>query len=361
MDYLTLTTKQVIISLCALVVFLALPNTNFIFVSAEEIFIESIVSGCGDLIVETGESCDGGNLNSQTCTTLGFSSGVLSCTNLCAFDTSLCTVHSGSSGGGSSSRTNTARSLVAFEGKAMPFGVVTLLIDGVRVATATANQLGQFSFAAKNLDKGSYQFNLYAIDPSGARTAHYSVGSTVKSRSVLKIDGIFLSPTLSTDIIEIALGERLAFYGYTIPTAHVGLIFKDQKERSTVYSATSSSDGSYTVSFDTHDFDRDLYSAISIASQYDSVSSPSRISTVKIGYTTVLKTDGKKTCSGKGDLNRDCFVNLIDFSVLLFWYTKALSEDLSKHEEDFNQSSGITEYSNQEDLLPRHLIMLISQ
>ena len=47
---------------------------------------------CGNGIVETGEQCDGGNLGGQTCVTLGYSSGTLSCTSACAFDTSGCTI-----------------------------------------------------------------------------------------------------------------------------------------------------------------------------------------------------------------------------------------------------------------------------
>ncbi|MBW2966599.1 hypothetical protein KY342_05835 [Candidatus Woesearchaeota archaeon] len=45
---------------------------------------------CGDSIVECGEQCDSGNLNSQTCVSLGYSSGSLSCTLNCTFNTSAC-------------------------------------------------------------------------------------------------------------------------------------------------------------------------------------------------------------------------------------------------------------------------------
>ena len=46
---------------------------------------------CGNGVVETGEACDGGNLNGATCQSLGFSGGTLACSGSCTFDTSGCT------------------------------------------------------------------------------------------------------------------------------------------------------------------------------------------------------------------------------------------------------------------------------
>jgi hypothetical protein len=45
---------------------------------------------CGNSIIETGEACDTGNLNNQTCISRGFIGGVLTCTAGCAFNTTAC-------------------------------------------------------------------------------------------------------------------------------------------------------------------------------------------------------------------------------------------------------------------------------
>lgn len=48
-------------------------------------------TSCGNGVLETGETCDGGDLGGQTCAGLGFESGVLGCATGCAaFDTSNC-------------------------------------------------------------------------------------------------------------------------------------------------------------------------------------------------------------------------------------------------------------------------------
>ncbi|MBI3623223.1 putative metal-binding motif-containing protein [Candidatus Pacearchaeota archaeon] len=45
---------------------------------------------CGNGVINTGEQCDGSNLNSKTCVTQGFASGTLSCTSSCTFNTAGC-------------------------------------------------------------------------------------------------------------------------------------------------------------------------------------------------------------------------------------------------------------------------------
>ncbi len=46
---------------------------------------------CGDGLIVGGEECDGSNLNGESCTTLGFTAGALSCGWSCSLDTSGCT------------------------------------------------------------------------------------------------------------------------------------------------------------------------------------------------------------------------------------------------------------------------------
>lgn len=49
-----------------------------------------IPPSCGNDIIEWTESCDGNNLNSETCETQGFDWGTLSCSPSCTFDTTSC-------------------------------------------------------------------------------------------------------------------------------------------------------------------------------------------------------------------------------------------------------------------------------
>ncbi len=48
------------------------------------------ISICGNGIIEGGEDCEGENLNGQTCESIGYGPGTLSCDIACSFDTSNC-------------------------------------------------------------------------------------------------------------------------------------------------------------------------------------------------------------------------------------------------------------------------------
>lgn len=55
---------------------------------------------CGDGFIDPDESCEGANLNSATCSSLGYASGTLSCLSTCTFDTTSCVAASSGGGGG---------------------------------------------------------------------------------------------------------------------------------------------------------------------------------------------------------------------------------------------------------------------
>ncbi len=57
---------------------------------------------CGDGVVDDSEECDGGNLNFRSCSSFGYNSGSLSCSN-CAYDTSGCSNEQSDSGDDDSS------------------------------------------------------------------------------------------------------------------------------------------------------------------------------------------------------------------------------------------------------------------
>ena len=60
---------------------------------------------CGNGVKESGEQCDGSDLNSATCVSRGYDRGTLSCKADCTFDTSSC---SNDGGGGSSSSSSSS-------------------------------------------------------------------------------------------------------------------------------------------------------------------------------------------------------------------------------------------------------------
>ncbi len=74
-----------------LIFFLFFKNVLFVWgASFQDITASIKISVCGDGIIEGEEDCEGGDLNSQTCESLGYGPGILSCDIACSFDTSDC-------------------------------------------------------------------------------------------------------------------------------------------------------------------------------------------------------------------------------------------------------------------------------
>jgi hypothetical protein len=51
---------------------------------------EVSMGACGDGVIDAGEACDGSDLDGASCTSLGFAVGTLACTSACLYDTSDC-------------------------------------------------------------------------------------------------------------------------------------------------------------------------------------------------------------------------------------------------------------------------------
>lgn len=76
------------LTLAIILVFL---RTTFVYANISGYLNATIkISICGNEIIEGGEDCEGENLNGQTCESLGFGPGTLSCDIACSFDTYGC-------------------------------------------------------------------------------------------------------------------------------------------------------------------------------------------------------------------------------------------------------------------------------
>jgi hypothetical protein len=92
--------------------------------------------------------------------------------------------------------------------------------------------------------------------------------------------------------------------------------------------------GIYLYNFDTSFLDLGLHSTKSKASIGNQlVSGYSNSVNFKVGTKNILATPPKK-CPLKGDLNSDCKVNLVDFSIAAYWYKKPLSPAMKTMEKE---------------------------
>jgi hypothetical protein len=291
----------------------------FLFISAGVFFAfsrarmqtESItatvkISICGNNEAEGGEDCDGPDLAGNSCITLGFGGGgELSCDLSCAFNTSECIPGP------------VETSVVTFSGTAYPSKTVTLLKDGLLAATAPAAADGSFTISASSLAAGSYGFSLYCTDKNDnkSKTLAYRVDvgeNEAKSRS-----GIIFPPTVEASKSELKQGDFLTIFGQAAPNATVRILVSSDAADDFYLTAASGSDGGYSYRLDTSSLEKGRYQARAkvVLGSGDSSGYGERVN-FSVEETAV------ETVSAKADLNGDGKINLIDFSILIYWFDR---------------------------------------
>jgi len=298
------------------VVYLGLDSHSF-SVNASSVKITAEILGqCGNNIIEYGEQCEGADFGGQTCQSLGFGGGTLNCVS-CLFDTSGCTepiVPLLPIGG------TYALSIVIFEGKASPQSTITLLKDAQMAATTKADNNGDFQIILGGLSGGNYIFGLYSEDREGIRSSLLVFLVNVTKKATTKVSGIFIAPTVEVDKEEVKRGENLLIFGQSAPKADIRIFIKSEKKEFSVNTITDN-EGKYSYSLNTAPLDFEQYQITAIAFVKNLSSNLSKIIDFMVGAKTVLKKPLPK-CPLIGDFDNDCLVDLVDFSILIYWFNR---------------------------------------
>lgn len=261
---------------------------------------------CGDSILQTlyDEECDDGNN-----TDLDF----------CAADCTIEFADSGggsSSGGGGSSSGGSDREVgntrVSIQGKAYPNVTVTILIDGESVGTVRTNNKAEFTFNV-DTDPGTASVSFWANDNAGTRSATFNTTFDVTQGAVTNLNGILIPPTIRSSETKVNPGAQITLSGQTVPNANVEISIDSGKK---TLSAVSDANGNWTVPFNTGTVSVDTHT---VKARFITGSGALKsVSTYGTALSLFVGVEGKATSNS--DLNRDGKVNLIDFSILIFWW-----------------------------------------
>jgi len=303
------------------------------------------VSICGNIIVDAGEQCDvPGETGVYSQTILG-----RQCTNECTFGpycgdgvlqtiyseecddgnndngdfcSSLCKIEpagsggGGSSGGGSSGGGGSSKELgdtiINISGRAYPSRTVNFLLDTNPVGSVRSDSTGRFEFAT-GASPGTATLGIWATDGTGNRSITLNNTFDVTQGAITNINGVVLPPTIVVANPKVNPGDVVIVSGESVPGATVELHIDNS---ATINKTTSGTDGKWSYSLNT----------ISLSVAEHSLRARIIIGTPPLttnsSFSSSLQlfvgVDGRTTTPS--DLNRDGFINLIDFSILIFWW-----------------------------------------
>ncbi len=283
--------------------------------AADCTFDESQCTGpvCGNGVVETGEDCDGSNLNGQDCQSLGYASGTLSCNSNCSFDTSRCL-----KGGRLEPIPVTPPTKMIIKGKAYPAGSIIVLRDGKKIKTITADSEADFE-ADIDANGGTWTFGLRAKDKQGKESPVFNFTVTLEWQKTTIARDILLAPTIEVGKTFLKKGEELNIFGQTAPGSKVSIYINSEKE--IVKETEADQDGIWFYTLDTSSLSSGGHTIYARAVSSDNlISSFSRSLNFFIGEKAPKEELPPEFPYLTTDLNKDGKVDIVDFSILLYWW-----------------------------------------
>ncbi|MEK7546780.1 MAG: hypothetical protein AAB536_01215 [Patescibacteria group bacterium] len=301
-------------------------NYNQVVFAASVNISASIPSVCGNAILDAGEQCDDAALGGQSCVSQGFSGGILGCKVDCTFDTSACTVGGGGGGGvvgvGGGGGYFISPTQVVFSGRAYPSSEVTLLKDAQVAATTIAGSDALFQITLSNISAGNYIFSFYGEDKNDVRSSLLAFPVSVIYGITMNVTGIFIAPTIKVDKEEVKRGDDIIIFGQSSPQSDIVITISSSPN---FFGKTiSDKNGVYLYNFDTTVLDYGSYSAKSKASIGNlEASGYGNIVNFIVGTKNVTAKQQVSCSSLFRDLNGDCKINIVDFSILAYWYNRS--------------------------------------
>lgn len=286
---------------------------------------------CGDGILQTlyGEECDDGNNDD-----LDF------CSAICKIEPAGSggggTSGGGGGGGGGSSRPQNDTE-ISVTGYSYPGSNINILLDTESVGGVRASSNGRFEFTTE-ASPGTATMGFWTTDTSGTRSVTFNTTFDVTQGAITNITGIIIPPTIKVSNQNINPGDTVTVSGQAIPSSRIEVHINNSEQ---IERTVSDSTGSWSLALNTATLKAAEYTlrARSVSGTSTLLSQSSFSSTVQL----FVGVDGKVTTPS--DLNRDGKVNLVDFSILIFWWGSNAGNSDPSADINGNGRVGIEDFS----------------
>lgn len=295
-----------------LTVFFLLIAPGSVFATSYDVDIIATVEGCGDQLIQNGEQCDGLNLGGSSCSLLGFDSGSLACSSVCTFDTSMCALDDdlgGPTNGGtriSLNKNDPQDSNVVISGYFNPNSLVSILKDGITSGVTFTNDLGFWQITLSGLNPRTYIFQISGSTSNNSKVNSEVFFIEVIKGTTVKVSNVILPPKFLVSETQ----NELFIEGNGVPDANINIYIDDVF----VSESTINSEGEFNVLLSNKYSDQDH--SISIEMTFAGAKVMSRPVIFK-SKNNLPELDG---CASFADATNDCKVNFIDFNLMLRSY-----------------------------------------
>ena len=210
-------------------------------------------------------------------------------------------------GGGGAVTPPVAYSAVAFEGRAYPKALITVLRNGSVLGNTTPDSSGDFSLSSRTVPVGISTFSIFAEDADNRKSVTLSFTISIVEGTTTTVKGIFISPTIDLSKQVVRKGETLDILGYAYPESEVQIFVNSPYPM--IKKTAPSKAGKWEYSLDTDPLALGDHTTKAKAMALDGEQS---------SFSDELLFKMVEICRG-ADLNFDWSVDIIDFSILLYF------------------------------------------
>ncbi len=232
----------------------------------------------------------------------------------------------GGGGGGAPAPTGPAETKVIIKGRAYPAATVTVFRDGTVIGTINVDSNGGWQIESLVVG-GIYSFSAYAIDKDNRRSLTSSFTANIISGQTTTISDIIIAPTIGSDKAEVKSGGNIQFFGFGFPNSDVNIVVNSETQ--IIDKTLSDNVGFWRYILNTTPLELGSHTSKSQVVAPDSVISPFseslafRVGDKDVPAGQVIGTPiPTSACNKNGDLNNDKRVNIVDFSILLFFWNQ---------------------------------------
>lgn len=215
-------------------------------------------------------------------------------------------------------------SVVNLSGFAYPFARVDILRDGQLIGITEADAFGFFSFTDSGLAGGNYGYGMIATDSDGKKSDIVIFFINVVSESTTALSGIVISPTISINKENLLPTDTLIVSGQSTPGATVNIeISPDGFGSDSFYEVVAKGNGRYVLEVSLL---RNIRPGIySVKAKTELLSGEESIFSQKIAFGVGVPLEIRPKLPFRAvDFNGDERVNIVDLSILAFWYKRSV-------------------------------------
>lgn len=199
---------------------------------------------------------------------------------------------------------------VSFSGQTTSGATVVIMQNGQRVTSTIADKDGKFNAELKNVPTGLNTYSLTSTDAAGNISQPSLFTLRVVERTNTQLSGLSLAPTIEPRIEN----KEVVLRGYTVPNS---LIYGYIEGVQGAKEGRSDERGRFELRISLNNLKQGQYGLfVKVPAGEDS----ERIYVTKNADSTV--TFISKIPKIYTDLNKDGRIDLVDFSILAFWYLK---------------------------------------